>query len=370
MRRALLGVAVLASFIVLPSVASAADVTVVLPRGGGEKTVSLDSLSAQFDVYSQYALVGSSGKTTSKQIRGISLRALLDAVGADPTYSAVEIGGTGGSSVRISHTQIEADGATPPVVYSDGGVATFVRPSYGAADKNAGDVVSGQPLVLTQVDGTDYGLKAKASKSKASVGESIKFTASAIGAAGQELVYSWVFNDGSTGTGANVSHRFKKRGYYRVLVAVKGAGETTSTSMVLKIQVGKASASKQERSGAGTNDNAAAPVSGQADGASGSGDSAGSQEGDAAKSAKTRTKQDSTSPPALAEVTGQLVSATAATPQQSGLAARSGQPNPTQEGGPVIPKEALGGLGALGLLGFGAFLELGGAAGLRRRISA
>lgn len=359
--------AALALTFAAPSLASAADVTVNFARGGGSKTVSLSSVSGAFDVNSAYALIGASGATTTRQISGISLRALLDAVGADPTYSAVTIARPEGGAVRISRAQLEAGGLTP-VVYDDGGRATFVRPAYSATDQNATDVVSGSPLVITQVDGTDYDLKATPASKTVKVGETVKFNATATGAAGQKLTIKWNFNDGTTGDGEAVAHKFKKRGYYRVLVTVSGEGDSTSNSTVLKIQVGKAAKSKKQREGGGTNDAAGAPISGQSDGSDGAGDDAGSA--DAQKPAPKQKKSLVPEPqPALPTVTGELLSAQQAEPeQQQSLAARSGNPSKAGGGSAGVPDQAIGAAAALGLLGFGALLELGTAGRLRRRV--
>lgn len=346
-----------------PALANAADVTVNFARGGGAKTMSLASLAGSFDVNSSYALVGASGATTTRQIAGISLRSLLDAVGADPTYSAVTIARPEGGVVRISRAQIEAGGLAP-VVYDDGGRATFVRPSYSAADRNADDVVSGSPLVIAQVDGTDYGLKAEPASKTVKVGQSVKFSASATGAAGQKLTYRWNFNDGSSATGDSPTHKFKKRGYYRVLVTVSGEGDSASSSTVLKIQVGKAAKSKQHREGGGTNNAPAAPISGQADGGTGAGDNAGSTA--ASKPAHKRKQPPPLQSQPLPTISGELLSA--AQPQQADLAARSGSPTKGAGASGGVPDQAIGAAAALGLLGFGVLLELGGVGGLRRRL--
>ncbi len=347
------------------SSASAADVTVVFPRGGGSKTVSVGSLKSRFDINQEYALVSASGQIKSTPITGISLRSLLEATGADPTYSAVTIARPGGV-VRISRAQIEAGGLTP-VIYEEGGLATFVRPSYSARDANAQDVISASPLVITQVDDANYGLKATVTKNKAKAGQALKFAASASGAAGQKLSYSWNFNDGTTGTGATLTHRFKKRGYYRVLVTVRGEGETKTQSIVLKVQVGPARKSDKKREGGGNNDAAGAPVSGQAEGTGGNGDTAGSQA--AQPKGKKRKKSDPPQPDSLQSVTGELLSSEQQIQPQSDLAARSGQKLENVKGTGGVPTEAAGAAVALGLLGLGAALELGAAGRLRRRLT-
>lgn len=369
MRRAGLSVLAAAVLLALPAAANAADVTVNFARGGGSKTLSLSSLTSNFDVSAQFKLVGASGQTTTKQINGISLRALLDSAGADPTYSAVEIARPGGGKVVVSRVQIE-QGELPPVVYEDAGRTTFLRPWSGSGDQNVRDVVSASPLVISQVDGLNYGLKAKASTSKTKAGQRVSFSATASGAAGQKLEYTWVFADGTTATGAAVKHRFKKRGYYRVLVSVRGAGEAGSSSVVVPIQVGKPAKSDAKRTGAGTNDSAGAPVSGQADGGSGDGRSAGSSDAGRARPSTRRAPRRSTAGQASAEqtVTGELLTgAKVQTATPSALAARTGRAGKAQQSSGGVPGEAVGITVALGLLGLGAALEFGAAGRLRRR---
>lgn len=358
MRRArLIPLAALVLLIAAPSAAQAAEVTVNFVRDGGSKTVSLESLSGSFDVNAKYSLVGASGNTTTTQIQGISLRALLDAVGADPTYSRLTIARPSGDPVRVTRAQVEASGLGP-VVYADGGLSTFVRPSYFSGDRNAGDVISGSPLVITQVDDSDFALKAKASKLKPKTRESVAFSATATGAAGQKLTYTWNFNDGTTATGAEVTHRFKKDGYYRVLVSVRGAGEPASSSTVLKINVGKLAKSDKQREGGGTNDAAGAPVSGQANGSSGSGDAAGTA--DSATPKQSKKKSEPQQPAENGEtVTGELLTAAAQPQQQSSLAGRSGQQTAKSAGSGGIPSDAAGAAAALALLGLGVALEMG-----------
>jgi PKD repeat protein len=367
MRRLPLTLSLVAASLALGvSTASAADVTVNFARDGGSRTVSLGSVAGSFDVNSEYKLVSASGQTTSKTIQGISVRALLDALDADPTYSAVTVSRPGGGVVRISRAQIEAGGLAP-VIYEDGGLATFVRPTYSSGDRNAGDVISASPLVITQIDGTDYGLKAKVSRSTARAGQSLKFSATASGGAGQKLTYTWNFNDGTTGSGKALTHKFKKRGYYRVLVSVRGEGETSSSSTVLRVQIGKPASSTKQREGGGTNDSAGAPISGRADGSGGNGLTAGQAAPATPRAARRKRRSEAT--PAQAElptISGQLLSGATQPQQQNDLAARSGQQATSSSPSAGIPDEAAGGLVVLSLLGLGAALELGGLTRRRR----
>ena len=182
---------------------------------------------------------------------------------------------------------------------------------------------------------------------------------------------SWVFDDGKAGKGEEISHRFSKRGVYRVLATVKTAGSGLSSSAVVQVQIGDPVKSDKKRSGGGGNDAAGAPDSGASDGQSGSGDTAATDT--QAKPEQPRKKQQPQVEDTLTPITGQLLdpNATPTPEQQSELAARSGtQSDPqNQDSAAGIPGEAVGVAGALGLLGFGFLLELGAFARFRSRLS-
>lgn len=363
LRRTALAVSVAAAALAsLASTALAADVRVEFARGNGNATVSLSSLESQFDVNQSYEIRSASGSTQSEQVRGISIAALLAAVKAELGYGGVEIERPEGGSVFVSKSQIDA-GLPTPVVYESAGQVRFLRPSYNATDANAADLVSTSgTLVLRQTEAPRIQVDAKASKSKAKIRELVRFSAKVTGAgAGEDYRVTWLFDDGTRATGLEVSHRFKKRGSYKVIATVETVGKTpVNHSDVAPVQVGKAVKSKKNRSGGGNNDASGAPDSGASDGSSGSGDNAATDsESDAPKRKKKRVEpQPSTT---LPQVTGQLLDPIVVTPQEqtSDLAARSGQQAQVAKPGGGVPNEALGGAGALGLLALGFMLELG-----------
>lgn len=344
------------------STASAADVNVQFARDSGQATVSLSSLESQFDVDQAYEIRSTSGSTQSEQVRGITIAALLNAVKAELGYGGVEIERPEGGTVFISKAQIDA-GSPSPVVYESAGQVRFLRPSYGPSDANAADLVStGGTLVIRQTERPRIQVDAKSSKSKAKVRESVKFSATVTGAgAGEDYTVTWLFDDGTKATGLEVSHRFKKRGSYKVIATVETTGSNpVNHSDVAPVQIGKAVKSKKNRSGGGNNDASGAPDSGASDGNSGSGDSAATDSGDAKPKRKKKTAETQPSQ-ALPQITGQLLDPIVVTPQEqtSELAARSGQQVEQAKPGGGIPSEALGGAGALGLLALGFMLELG-----------
>lgn len=341
--------------------ASAADINLVAPRSGETRTIPFESLAPQFDVDSDYVIRGASGNTVTKRVKGISIARLLSSSGADEVYSAIEIARPGGAPIVLSKVQILAAGATP-AIYSDGGNLVFVRPSYDSGDVNANDVVSvSGALTLKQTDLGALKIDVKASKQKVKVGDRVEFSATASGGgAGRTYNFKWNFNDGATDTGARTAHKFTRRGTYRVLVAVKAEGADRSDAKVVEVQVGAAAKSKKNRSGGGTNDAVGAPVSGAADGDSGSGEQAATEQ--QPKKAKKKTAQP-VEDKSLQVVRGQVLLTNQAQPMtaSSALAARSGSKtaDKPETSGLGISTGAWAALAAILLLAFGAALENG-----------
>lgn len=374
MRGLAVPVVVAAALCLAPAPAVAADVTVIGPRGGASTTVSLESLSSSFDVDADYELRDAGGPLESRRVRGISLAALLAAVDADPVYGGVEVLRGNGAPVLVSKAQIVA-GSPSPVIYADGDHAVFLRPSYAAADANAADVVAGAPLVLRQTGGSPLQVEARVSAVRAGVGKTLRFMATATGAAaGESYLFKWNFDDGSTATGAEVSHSFARRGRYDVLVTVSAGGSTRSDPDVVSVQVGRAVKSEKARKGGGTNDAANAPDSGASDGAAGQGAAAGGagRAKHAAERRQRRRKRAGTASaaPAVPPVTGRLLDQVGVrNERQPAVAARSGRAEPPGRTASGVPRAAVGTAGALALLGIGAALELGAPARVRRRLA-
>lgn len=346
--------------------AQAAEIKIKNARSGEVKTVQFDASAA--DVEADYVLRGTSGEQTQR-IKGVSLARILELAGADPVYTAVEVARAGGA-VPVSKYLILGQGLVP-VVYEDGGNLVFVRPSSGAGDLNANDVVTAGTLELTQIDLGALDVKVTASKKKIKAGQSVKFAATASGGgAGDKYAFKWNFNDGSTGNGASVAHRFKKRGTYRVLVGASIVGSDRSDPAVVTIQVGEPTKSKKKRTGGGTNDSANAPAGGVADGDSGDGDEAGSGERQKPKKRREPSPEPAVDPN-LPVIEGELLAATSAPEpvEQSSLAARSGQqPQEAKSAGSSLPREAWAAIGAIALIGSGMLFEFGVPAAARRRL--
>ena len=103
---------------------------------------------------------------------------------------------------------------------------------------------------------------------KARPGQKVEFSAIVERAgSGEQLTYSWNFDDGHSGSGANASHSFAKRGSYDVVVGVTSGGNEAGASAVITIQVGEPLGGP-DRKGGGTNRRADAPDHGSAAGPS------------------------------------------------------------------------------------------------------
>jgi len=360
-----------------PGVARADDaqVTVVAPGGAGQ-TLSLTALAGSEDVVNHsYALRSASGETT-QTVSGFSLAAILNAAGADPYgFSYLEVQRPAGGSVLLSRHQALDPGAFEggsPVVYATASGTGFLRPSASGEDLNADDsfeAPQGVTLVLSK--GSPLVVRAKASTLRTRPGKAVDFSAVVERAgSGEQLVYSWYFDDGHSAAGASTSHSFTKRGSYDVVVGVTTPGDRAGTSAVVTIQVG-APLGGPERKGGGRNRDADAPDHGAATGTRGA---VPPGSGSGSPPSATATSPAPSEPPAQDEpqqkpvpqaklgerVSGQLLNASPAPAPKPTLApaARSGQLG--DDGGAGLPGAALGLLVTAGLLGAGALLELRG----------
>ena len=389
-----------------PALASAdsAQVTVVSP-GGVQRPLSLAALTGSEDVSGRaYALRSAAGEE-SRAITGFSLAMLLDAAGADPfSFTYLEVQRPGGGSVVLSRHQALDAGAFPegpPVVYATEAGTGFLRPAVDSADANGNDSFEApQGVTVVLRKGSQLRVKATASTLRAKPGQKVEFSAEVERAgAGEQLDYSWYFDDGGSASGPSASHAFAKRGSYDVVVGITTAGDDAGTSAVVTVQVGAPVEGGPNRKGGGTNRAAAAPDSGAATGASGagsSGPSSGSGAGTEASAVtlpppvpvtaetapapeeppapKPKPKPAPKEPADLGEeVSGLLLSDSGApkppAPESSAAepaAARTGTLSDGGSGGGGLGTAAWGLLATAGLLGAGALLEAGGFAGLLR----
>ncbi len=383
-----LSILVGALLLTLPWAASAAadvaQVSIVSP-GGTERTLALDALAGSEDVVDRpYALRAASSENT-RAITGFSLAALLDATGADPYgFSYLEVQRPAGGALLLSRDQALAGGGDgPPVVYASEAGTGFLRPSTGVEDLNATDSFTApQGIAIVLRKGTHLKVRAMASTRRTRPEETVEFNAIVEQAgSGEQLEFSWYFDDGASATSSETTHAFAKRGSYDVVLGVTTDGNDTGVSAVVTIQVGPP-VGGPDRKGGGRNDDASAPDHGAATGPE-SADSSppalpaadladgpiGCTPPDTQHGRRPCVRRGATDrpapkpeqhrpPPPGEQVIGELVSATTDIPEPESkqAAARSGQIQDNGAGG-GIPGAAWGILATLGLLGLGALVE-------------
>ncbi len=326
-----------------------AQVTIALP-GGARQTLSLIALAGSDDVVDRSYLLRSSQGESTTTVTGFSLAAILEAAGAEPFgFSYLEVQRPAGGAVLLSRHQALDPGAFaegPPVLYATAGGTGFVRPSGNEEDLNANDSFTApQGVTVVLQKGSPLHIRARASTVRARVGKTVSFNAVVDGAgSGEQLEYSWYFDDGHSASGPEASHSFARRGSFDVVVGVTTPGDRAGTSAVVSIQVG-APLSGPDRKGGGSRHEAAAPDHGAVAGTHGA------------------------VPPGPASasygkggvgpvVSGELVRAAgpidAAKPNLPG--ARTGQLD-ANGGGGGVPEVAIGLFVTAGLLGLGALIE-------------
>jgi hypothetical protein len=357
----------LVAVVVLGSTAAAASAVQVTVTNGNLKTPTTDTFEfdgfrSSFDVNQSYTIRSSSGSQT-KTIEGISLEKLLQVVDADPTYSAIKVR-TATGTVTVSKTQITA--GRKPVLFEESGSVYFLRPSSSTSDFNAPDMISSSSSIeLVQAGMPDVALAIKAKK-RAKVGENLRFEAVVTAAtAGARYKFTWIFGDGKTGNGGSVGHTFRKRGDYRVLLTAEEIGAERSDPTFVVVKVGPAAKSDKDRAGSGTNDSAAAPTNGAADGNDGSGDVATGTKAEQRKAKKQATESAESDLPV---VSGQVLTAQAVPLEDPGIAARSGQDQTVEpNNGSGLSTDAIAGIAGVLVLLLGLLSELGVLSALRNR---
>ncbi|MBN1529742.1 MAG: PKD domain-containing protein [Thermoleophilaceae bacterium] len=347
-----------------PAAAASAEpgVSVELP----ERTVflSADELAADADVpATEYTLRAEGGQATRETHAGISLGRLVALAGGNPDVVA---GVTVSAGDRESYLP-GADLADPPpfpegpaLVWVEGDVTGYLRPVRDDADVNSGDRLTSEPgasLTVAVQTGALLEVTAGSDRERVAPRKPVGFWASALGGeGGEQLTYRWRFGDGTTATGQEVRHAYRRPGRYRASVSVIGDGRSGGTSEAVTITVGKppAEAAGDGRGGGGGGKDEGT-ASGAFDGGSGStGAKAGP--GSTRPKARPRAAPEPTAPGR--RVSGRLLdeAATAAPPA---LGAATGTAGAVKAAGGEAPGALpLAGIAAIGLLAAGALLEL------------
>ena len=344
-----------------------AQVTVISP-GGSQQTLSLDALGGNEDVRERaYALRSASGEG-SQAVTGFSLAAILEAAGVDPYgFSYLEAQRPTGGSVLLSrHQALDprafADG--PPVVYATAAGTGFLRPTSGPGDINATDsfeAPQGITIVLGKDSPTASPRRGLATARRAPARRSPSPRSSNGAGSGEQLSYSWYFDDGHSAAGPTSRHSFAKRGSYDVVVGVTTPGDRAGASAVVTVQVGAPPAGP-DRKGGGTQPRRGGARPRRADGTGGAvppGPATPSPRTTAAPSPAPRETKREIAPeqPPGEPVSGLLLtSAETTTPEPETAAARTGKLSRDGDGA-GLPGAALGLLVTVGLLGAGALIE-------------
>lgn len=350
--------------------ADAAQVTVVA-AGGAQQTLSLDALGTG-DVTAREYVLRTAGGESRVTLSGFSPAAILAAAGVDPYgFSYLEVQRPGGGAVLLSRDQAlnpAAFAEGPPVIYATESGTAFLRPSSGAGDLNATDSFEApQGVTLILRNGSPLQVRAEASTLRTRRGKPVTFSAIVERAgAGEQLSYSWYFDDGASSSGPRTRHRFSKRGSYDVVVGVTTPGDDTGASAVVTVQVGSPLAGPDRRGG-GRSEQASAPDHGAASGGGGSpsigadGPRSATDPAPRPGAPKETARHAKPAAPEGREVSGLLLSDPTTPPKPTEApAARSGKLS-EGSGGPGIPGAALGLLVTAGLLGLGALTEARGA---------
>jgi hypothetical protein len=391
--------AILAALLAMPAAALATDQVVVHPEGANPRTVSLTALGDP-DVQGREYTVDDGTGERRVPITGHSLDRVLDAANVDPyRFGDVEVSG-GGLSVIISRDEVTRSDAFPdgpPVFWMEqDGTSRFLRPGSqaGGSLQIGGD----GPITVGLSRPSRLEVTATASKRRVKVGEPVTFTATVDGARdGEQVTVRWYFDDGGGRVaGTEVTHRFRRRNTYDVLVSATTSGDDPGDDAIVTVQVGRARAGP-DRKGGGTNIDANAldsgsgtatggsggsgsagggsSAAGDGDGSAGADDggSAGADDGgaetardDAAaarrRAARRREERDeSIEAGASREVSGIELADLSALSSQAGRdavqAARTGRLREEDEQGGGIPPGVWWSLGTAALLGLGGWRE-------------
>lgn len=280
------------AFLWAPAGALANDEIVVEPEGHAPRTVHLSALGDPDVVAREYTVSDAAGERRFP-VTGHSLDRVLKKARVNPyVFGDIEVLAAGGSVTVGRDEVVDADAFPdgPPVFWMEGEVSNFLRPANGTgAAVRAG---GGGPITIRVSRPSELEVRAEASARKVDPGEPVTFTATVSGApAGEQVEISWYFDDDRSGSGQRVTHRFKKRGTYRVVVGATTSPDEPGADASVTVQVGEPRQGPN-RTGGGTNRDANAPDSGVGTGPSGAGSGTsgagdggsggGSGEGDAA----------------------------------------------------------------------------------------
>jgi hypothetical protein len=358
------------AFVWAPAGALANDEIVVEPEGHAARTVHLSGLGEPDVVAREYTVRDTTGERRVP-ITGHSLDRVLERAGVNPyMFGDVEILAAGGPVTVGRDEVVDSDAFPdgPPVFWMEGDASHFLRPANAAGA--AVRVGGGGPITIRVSRPSELAVRAEASARKVDPGEPVTFTATVSGApSGDQVDVSWYFDDGRSGNGSRVTHRFRKRGTYRVVVGATTSPDEPGADASLTVQVG-APREGPNRAGGGTSRDANAPDSGVGTGRSGASSGAGSRAGDGGsggasgegdEAAPARKRESDPAAGDARQVTGIELADLSALSSDAGRdalrAARRGRLREEDDPGSGIPPGVWWALGCAALLGLGGWLE-------------
>jgi PKD domain-containing protein len=349
---------------VLAPAAVAAEVRVEV-EGGSAETVTLGDPDIR-DRY--YTLPGADG---SAPLTGSSLEAVLREAGVDPYDHGGAVVTGGGTTIELDREEtLGADSFPegPPLLWADGAGVSFLRP---AGDDGSPPELASGAIAIRMLERGTLRVEASASSTRLDAGGTVTFSATVSGAGGEPVELDWYFDDGSSVSGARVTHRFRRAGTYDVVVGVTTASDSRGDEDIVTVRVGKPPEDGPDRRGGGAADDAASDsgaVSGGSGGASGASGGAGpssAERGPERASRPDRPRSPSREKPLRGAPSGGTERVTGT--ELAGLsvldspaaadavrAARSGRPD---EDDTPIPAAVWWATATLALLGLGGWLE-------------
>lgn len=231
-----------------PASSSAAD-RVVVHTPNGDRTFT-DADFAQPDVLDQtYVLRSSTNQENQPVARGTSVARLLQEGGIPPTSGFLRLTRSDGSWATLTADDFKDpppfQNGLKPVLFLDGDRVRYFRPVRDDSDVNADDYITttdpGQPLEMWLQTGNILSVQASASTQAAGTGTPVTYTAGPIsgGREGEHFTVTWKLDDGSTATGASVTHAFSTQGSYGAIATVEGDQGSGGASNQVIVRVGQ-----------------------------------------------------------------------------------------------------------------------------------
>lgn len=231
---------------------------------GPNSVSALSQLPDKADVTGQtYSVTATpGGPTTQVTITdGYTLAAVIAAFGdSSQAFGYAAIRGTNGWEVLVPRAEALSGAAGGPVLWADASGMHF-------ADGTPTHYVTGtsNEIYVSLEQGSILSVTASTTtKGKITAGQAVQFEVDAPvtgQAAGETLSYRWLFDDGNTGSGSSVSHKYLVAGTYDAYLEVTGSDNSVGYSPLIAIAVGT-TPKGPNRAGGGTSKKKDAPTHG------------------------------------------------------------------------------------------------------------